>query len=252
MNILSKKYGTYEKQKELLGMLKTVHAFLVENEISYSLCGGTLLGAIREGGFIPWDDDVDIMMDRSNYEKFLETFSKKNMVNGLSLNRVLWVHRIQKKGTTGLFVPTIDVFVMDNSPDNVLIRKVKTILIMFMQGMMKENQNYKNHSFFFKFCLFFTHMVGLLFADSTKFKWYTTIAKIGNGSKTECITGYTDSFNLLTLRYTGNLFDKLINHDFESLVLPITAEYDNYLSTQYGDYMTPPAEENRVPGHVAE
>ena len=124
MNPLSKKYGTYERQEKLLEMLKKTHNFLTENGISYSLCGGTLLGAIREGGFIPWDDDVDIMMDRANYDKMLRIFSTEYKEDSLELKRILWIHRIQEVGASdGLSEPTIDVFAMDNSPDNAIVRR---------------------------------------------------------------------------------------------------------------------------------
>lgn len=250
MNPLSKKYGTYERQEELLNMLKETHEFLTENGIKYSLCGGTLIGAIREGGFIPWDDDVDIMMDRTNYERMIELFSLGNEDCGFELKRILWVHRIQRKGTPDvLFVPTIDVFVMDNTPDNAIVRCIKVACIMLLQGMMKQKQEYDRHPFVYSFCLWVTKILGKPFSDDTKFKWYTAIAKIGNNDKTKFITGYTDAFNLLNVRYTGRLFDKLIMYEFEDTAFPVTAEFDNYLSSQYGEYMTPPKEEERIPAH---
>jgi len=67
-------YHTAERQELLLAMMKDVHTFLEENEIVYSLVSGSLLGAVRHDGFIPWDDDIDLMMDRDNYERLLKIF----------------------------------------------------------------------------------------------------------------------------------------------------------------------------------
>ena len=64
---IENKYGALEYQQITLAMMKDIHRFLMSEGIKYSLCGGSLLGAIRESGFIPWDDDLDIMMDRENF-----------------------------------------------------------------------------------------------------------------------------------------------------------------------------------------
>ena len=63
-----------ELQQESLKILKEVHAFCVENDIKYSVAYGTLIGVMRHKGFIPWDDDIDIIMHRQDYEKFCKTF----------------------------------------------------------------------------------------------------------------------------------------------------------------------------------
>ena len=64
--------GMEEIHQDILILLKKFHKLCVDNNIKYSLHGGTLLGAIREKGFIPWDDDADITMTRENYEKLRE------------------------------------------------------------------------------------------------------------------------------------------------------------------------------------
>ena len=63
-----------ELQKVLLDIMLDVHEFCVEHDINYSLAYGTLIGAIRHQGFIPWDDDADIMMSRPDYERFCATY----------------------------------------------------------------------------------------------------------------------------------------------------------------------------------
>lgn len=63
-----------ELKKIELDILRSVHSFCQENGINYSLAYGTLLGAVRHQGFIPWDDDIDIMMLRVDYERFLQSF----------------------------------------------------------------------------------------------------------------------------------------------------------------------------------
>lgn len=75
-----KKMTLEEIQSVSLDILKDVHAFCVRNDIHYSLAYGTLIGAIRHKGFIPWDDDIDIILPRPEYDRFCATYKSDNYV----------------------------------------------------------------------------------------------------------------------------------------------------------------------------
>jgi lipopolysaccharide cholinephosphotransferase len=135
-----------ETQIRLLDMMKRVHEFLNANGIEYYLFGGSLLGAIRHQGFIPWDDDMDIVMDRANYYKLVEISDdlpwddiafdccEKNpgfhkpfgMFTLLSDTR--FVNDRVYFGGAGLGTG-IDVFIMDNVPFAELDNYLKTSLL---------------------------------------------------------------------------------------------------------------------------
>ena len=61
-----------------LSILDNVHEFCLKNGLQYSLCGGTMIGAVRHNGYIPWDDDIDLMMPRKDYDRFLKTYSSED------------------------------------------------------------------------------------------------------------------------------------------------------------------------------
>ena len=74
---MKKEISSQELKTIQLNILRTFHAFCKQNQLRYYLYGGTLLGAVRHKGFIPWDDDIDIAMPRHDYDVLLKTFNKK-------------------------------------------------------------------------------------------------------------------------------------------------------------------------------
>ena len=70
-----KKISLRELQMMQLATMKEIHVFCATHQINYYIIGGTLLGAIRHKGFIPWDDDIDIAMMRKDYDRFVELFA---------------------------------------------------------------------------------------------------------------------------------------------------------------------------------
>ena len=168
------------------------------------------------------------------------------------LRPYLWIDRIQKADDTReiLQAATIDLFLVDNSPDNSMVRRCKVLLLKMLQGMMKEEQDYSGMSFFYKTALWITYIMGKPFSAETKSRWYQAVSQIGNTKKTKCVSCYNDLFKLMALRYPAEMMDAFEYRQFEDISLPITLEYDAYLTTAYGDYMTPPEEEERKPQHI--
>jgi len=246
------KYGTHKKQEELLAMLKDIDSIFKDNNISYSLDGGTLLGAVREKGFIPWDDDVDILVNRDNYKKIVRLFRKTNSSSLYELKHILWVPRIQKKNDKRhrLKASTIDIFVTDNVPDCWFLKKIKMFLIKLLQGMMKESKEYSTKNVFYIICLKVTYFIGSFFSLKRKLKWYQKVSQIGNKKRTKYIATYNDQFKYLDLCFPNDLLDKTKRCSFEDTKLSIISEYDAYLKMLYGDYMKPPSESERVPTHM--
>lgn len=250
-NAMDSNIDLSKTHSELLSLMKMIHAILVENGVNYSLTGGSLIGAIRHNGFIPWDDDIDIMVDRENFTKMqraLENNSEIKVSRGYTL--APWLYRISGDSYSGSIVPMVDVFIMDNLPDSLFGRKVKLLKLRFLQGMLKQKIKYRDYSLGYKICIFITHVIGKLFSMKLKLKWYDSVSVRENKKVTESISLTNDSFGLLSKKYNSNILDEYVTHRFEDTELMITKRYDDYLTGRYGDYMTPPADNDRVPGHL--
>ncbi len=238
-------YDLTDVHARLLKILKDIHKFCEEHDISYALCGGSALGAVRHNGFIPWDDDADIMLDRKNYDRFLKEFS----VQGYVIEKIMWVYRVRDVSDESDNPMCVDLFVFDNVPEKKLARIFKILNIKLLQGMIKEKVNYKEYPFVYRFPLFATHVFGKLFTKRFKLKRYDKVMQWGNKKKTANKALYNDLFKYLGVCYDADIMTSLQLHTFEDTELYIPTGYDDYLTAAYGDYMTPPPVENRVPEH---
>ena len=255
-----------EELKDIcLDILSAVHTFCEENHIMYSLSCGSLIGAIRHQGYIPWDDDIDIYMLREDYNRFLSLFPEiyKKNYSVISLERsTQWncpfakvydirtvMEEDKRTEIKGLGIG-IDIFPIDNATDDeqCWIKYEKRRRQLIGLYIMKDLQWRKSRSFlkniFVVLCSF------PLLPFSARF-----FAKI--------IDNYSQKFNQEnSLFYAENCyghpyneripksdFSHTIDWPFEKHTFKIMNGYDDYLTLFYGDYMQLPPIEERTSHH---
>ena len=144
-----------------LDLLIKIDKICKENDIKYYICGGTVLGAIRHGGFIPWDDDIDIVMDRDNFNKFNKVIEKYKKIKFKSYQKnkdyyfyipIVYNNKIDVINTSvkeeKIVHPWIDVFVMDSVSNNKLIRKIEYYRCLYYRmliNMSRSNEMIKTN-----------------------------------------------------------------------------------------------------------
>lgn len=253
-------------QEQCLKIANVVDRICRSNNVEYSLCGGSAIGAYVYNGFIPWDDDIDLMMTRNNYEKFLKYFDKEapkgyrllNYRSVQSVNVPTLFSRIEKTdvdvvekiaGKIRKGHAFVDITVMDNIPTKIMHR---TILIY---GAYIYAKLYKINgmcpSTWWKRLLFnLAKMNGekKVFLDYKKYE--SICAKYKDKNTVYCA-------ELLSAAYSGYLykrewFDKYEDILFEGCSFRIIHDYMEYLYTRYGKKEFPKdiPEEQRFNTHI--
>lgn len=253
-----------------LRMLLKFDQLCRENNIPYTLAGGTMIGAVRHKGFIPWDDDVDVYVLRNDFNKIREKFPKllanteifyqdhktdknyfyqfdKLRMNGTIFKETfLENHEINQ----GVF---IDIFPIDYVPNNLIIRvilyaryRLMRLILMCKYINVDARSGSKKYFAFIIRSLFFWVKLDWLYEKSEKLaqkylkkrkncRYVMNLNSIGSDGMKET--------------YSIDDFKKLEDIKFESHSLSISSNYDQMLKKIYGDYMKLPPKSDRVTRH---
>lgn len=256
-------------------ILYKVHSFCVQNDIHYSLAYGTLLGAVRHKGYIPWDDDIDIMMLRPDYDKFISTFSgaypelticaPEIDLNYYAPYANVWDNRTKLKERTdveykydihrGMDIGVkIDVFPIDAVPNG--SKKYVEIKYKVLQ-LLRSSFNYivddggtREKRVLYKavkaliFCI--AHLLG-----------YKTIQRLIMIFSKSYNFSHAQRVDLLVFDYKKrdfpkSSFDNLIDVPFEQYYFKSIGQYDEFLKASYGDYLKLPPKEQQIAHHYFE
>ncbi|MBD5441853.1 MAG: LicD family protein [Treponema sp.] len=261
----------------MLKILKEVHRVCEENGIRYFLSDGTLIGAVRHNGFIPWDDDIDISMLRSDYDRFCKIASEKlgaeyflqtdetDVGYGLYFAKVMlkhtrWIEADASDTSRAISGIYIDIFPFDKIPEdrkkwNALQRKFRAL-----DSIIKIKTNYCGiyniHGIHHKAYYCLKKAIGFLLPlNSWKAKRTGLCVKYEALPSSFVLVRYQvfarRNESEKDLNAVDN-FTSLVLHDFEGEQFYIPEKYDAVLKQYYGDYMTLPPPEKRCNHGIVE
>ena len=257
-----------EAKRILIEDLDEVDRFCIENGLRYYLSGGTLLGAVRHKGFIPWDDDVDIMMPRPDYEKFIELYKDNDKFSLYSTERnseYLYTYPKlcknktilnEKGGSAGLQLGIyVDIFPIDGLGDDMskakkVLKKIRIPQIFNLGLLVDKNRDYVS---FVKnlevgICYVIAKLIG---GHKFLYKRITKIATKYNYEDSILVGTFIDFMDGNRI-FNKEIFAKAVKLPFGEKEYCVPVGYDEFLTLYFGDYMKlPPEEDREVHGYDA-
>lgn len=258
-----------EIDKEQLHMLHTVELEMLlevdricrKNHIHYTLTGGTLLGAVRHGGFIPWDDDADISMLRSEYRKFQQACQTDLDTERFYFQDIehtpgyRWGYgKIRRKDSMflregqeempydqGIF---LDVFPRDGVPDRVVMRRLHTFCCFAVRKMMWSEVGRKSAATRIQRC---AYQILYLLTRKHMLDFYKCLQRCSNRKKTEYVRTLTFPLPNHLKGYRREWYRRYRDVTFEGHSFSAQASYKEWLAWEFGDYKKlPPVEKRKI------
>lgn len=258
-------------QRSLLAIVEDIVEVCEENSIYYSLCGGSALGAIRHGGFIPWDDDMDIFLLAKDRELFFDKFKEKYdykywIHNSNTQNYGLSMGQIRQKGTVFRGKEDfdleeagfcIDIFWIEDIPDNKILRNAHGFLCMGFGFLLSCRNFFKNRKLMtelmkehkeIRFAFSIKLTVGFLISWLSVSRWTKlteNVYSLIKNKNSKCVSVPSGRKHYFGEIYSREAVTEVISVPFEDRQLNIPKGYDEYLGKLYGDYLKLPDEDKR-------
>lgn len=259
-------------QKELKFLLAEFVKKCNQHNLKYFLFYGTLLGSIRHKGFIPWDDDIDLLMPREDIEKFVELFrdyySDNAYLDGynckhynsfapnvrINSNKVYLRQNMNGKET---FLPAfLSIWIIDGLPHNLSERKrhIKKVfrkykLLRLSRSSRQGTLKLKNRPVSEKIAIFLTKLLPigkLINPRKAAKKFNQLLQKYPINTSESCFIGWNEKGNRI---FKTNWFADNLISSFDNIVCKIPVGYKEILELEYGNYLELPPENKRAPSH---
>lgn len=242
-------------QEALSRLLKEFDRVCKKLNIKYFLFAGTLLGAVRHHGFIPWDDDLDVIMPRGDYERFLSEADtvldgeKFFLQKEFSENWPMFFSKLRLNKTTCLeaYHPKypschqgiyMDIFPLDTAKKGKFGRKMQFWASKIVITRSLDRRGYETDSPLKKALMIVSRALPM--------KLFLKLAKSGDADSGILHSFFAAAKSMERNLYDEKLFSETIEGTFGDGVYPIPANYDAILCILYGDYMTLPPPKERV------
>ena len=249
---LEDKYGFLELQDKILEIAIYIDSVCKENDIDYCLMGGSALGAKRHGGFIPWDDDLDVFMTPTEYEKFRAVFQEKGdhekyyLQEWGAVDGMVTISKIRMNGTTylesdfknwdihqGIYV---DIFILHTCPDRKLQQMWQCLWAKYVIMKGLAIRGYNRRGGFLGFVL----KVMARLPDKMWVKFGLKQVYRYRNKDTSYYCNFLGRAVFKNAIYDKKFFTPTVYAPFEKVQLKVPENLHEFLTYRFGDYMVPP------------
>ena len=250
---LKDNYGFLEIQDKILGIMVDVDKFCKDHGVEYCLMGGSALGSLRHGGFIPWDDDLDIFMTPDNYEKFRKSFSQEGDKDKYYLQEwglidgMVTIAKIRQNGTSyieetikdwdihhGIY---IDIFILHTCPNLLLSQLHQCFWAKYAitkgLSLREKNRHHGMRGIALKVAKLLPDRFMLRHALKQVYKY--------RNKQTNYYCNFMGKAIFKKGIYKREWFDNPIYAPFETVQLKVPGKLHEFLTERFGDYMKPPS-----------